>query len=536
MQESAGVQPEVGRTRSIEWRSYERSSKQRQAISKKAFVPRPIPLGLSLSLAKFPRLPKMKPYQLICLSILMSAGAGSGAAAPPAAGGCDWTWVQGAVFVPTNCVNEAQQWDEYDPAVNDRELHYASAYGINVVRVYLHYFVYLKKRDALLADIDDFLGRADKYGIKTEFVFFDDCWNQPPADLLSPGYHYPSPVPGVHNSQWLVCPGDDARKHYDQHLPRLKAYVQDIVSAHRADPRVAFWEIYNEPNKSAETIRLEKDALAWIRETDTPIPATATAGDFSGGPFSDFQSWHEYGAYNVLGGARSLCTECMNRKGQAVPGIVEHFRGKVGYIMWEFGIGRDNCRFAWDENREHPRKDETPTPFHGIVYPDGHPWSLEDARALLGPGRFAQARFFTVTYYRDPSFTRPAKTSVTPMIDFDLPDEEGAGSPDASAGVPRENYSIQYRGAVQAPAGGRYTISADCDGRLQVLVGGKPVVAQQQAGRRVSTGVVELEPGRTYPVVVRYSHAAGAASLHVSWAGPGFAQRILEPASHAGDL
>jgi hypothetical protein len=444
--------------------------------------------------------------------------------------------VQGAVFVPTNCVNEAQQWDEYDPAVNDRELRYASAYGINVVRVYLHYLVYLKKRDALLADIADFLGRADKYGIRTEFVFFDDCWNQPPGDLLSPGYRYPAPVPGVHNSQWLVCPGDDARNHYAEHRPRLRAYVQDIVSAHRADPRVAFWEIYNEPNKSAETVRLERDALEWIRETGTEIPSTATGGEFSGGPFSDFPSWHEYGAYDVNGDARSLCTECMNRSGQSVPGVVEHFRGRVGYIMWELGIGRDNCRFAWDENREHPRRGETPKPFHGIVYPDGHPWALADARALLGRERFAQARFFRVTYYGDDSFARPAKTSVAPMIDFDLPDEEGTGSPDASAGVPREHFSIAYAGTVRAPSAGTYTISADCDGRIEVLVDARPVIALRQPGRRVSTGTALLEPGRDYPVAVRYAHATGPASLHVSWSGPAFAARLLEPSSHPSGL
>ena len=83
----------------------------------------------------------------------------------------DWRWVKGAVFVPTKYVNEAQQWDEYDPAINDRELHYASVYGINCIRVYLHFDIYLKKKEALLKNIEDFLTRAGKYGIKTEFVF-----------------------------------------------------------------------------------------------------------------------------------------------------------------------------------------------------------------------------------------------------------------------------------------------------------------------------------------------------------------------------
>ena len=80
----------------------------------------------------------------------------------------DWRWVEGAVFVPTKNVNEAQQRDEYDPVNNDRVLHYASIYGI-----------------------------------KSEFVFFNDCWNRPDADILSLNYKYHGPIPGAHNSRWL---------------------------------------------------------------------------------------------------------------------------------------------------------------------------------------------------------------------------------------------------------------------------------------------------------------------------------------------
>jgi len=284
----------------------------------------------------------------------------------PAAADRDWTWVQGAVYVPTNCVNEAQQWDEYDPVVNERELHQASVYGINVVRVYLHYYIYLKKKDALLAHIEDFLGRASRYGIRTEFVFFDDCWNQPPKELLSADYRYPAPLPGVHNSQWLVCPGDDVRDHYEQHRQGLKAYVQDIVNAHKSDPRVVFWEIYNEPNKSAPTISLEKDAYVWIKETGTDIPVTATGKEFSGGPFSDFPSWHEYGSYTLFGGANALCTECMNRQGQSVPGIVEHFKGKTGFNSGSGGTtaALPGARTGRNRGQTKPRR-----PFTGSSIP-----------------------------------------------------------------------------------------------------------------------------------------------------------------------
>lgn len=477
------------------------------------------------------------PAAIAAAALLAAAGCAApsqphAASAPAAPAARDWRWVQGAVFVPTNAVNEAQQWDEYDPVVNDRELHYASLYGINVVRVYLHYYVYLKKRDALLADISDFLGRADSYGIKTEFVFFDDCWNQPPKELLGADYRYPAPLPGVHNSRWLVCPGDDVRSHYEENRARLKAYVQDIVSAHRDDPRVAFWEIYNEPTKSEATTRLEGDAAAWIRETGTRIPLTATGKEFSGGPFSDFPSWHEYGGYTIYGDAQSLCTECMNRQGQSVPGVVEHFKGKVGYIMWEFGIGRDNCRFAWSENRARPRPDETPVPFHGIVYPDGHPWSLDDARALLGREGYARTPFFCVQYFADDSFGRLLKTSVTPMIDFDLPDEAGVGSPDASAGVPRAHFSEQFDGSVSVPADGVYTFYVRSDGLAELWVDGQPALSKATLKRETAVGTARLRAGQRHSLRVRYVHGAGAASLHVSWSGPGFAERVLLPCLH----
>lgn len=448
---------------------------------------------------------------------------------PPAGCKADWRWVQGAVFVPTKYVNEAQQWDEYDPAINDRELHYASIYGINCVRVFLHFDIYLKKKDALLVEIEDFLARANKYGIKTEFVFFDDCWNQPDPDILSPDYKYPAPIPGVHNSRWIVSPGENIRRHYGQYQGRLKSYVQDIVNAHKNDPRIAFWETYNEPNHSAATIRLLRDAYAWIHETGTSIPVTATGRKFSGGPYSDFLSWHEYGDYAYTGAPDELCTECMNRHGQSVPGIVEHFKGKTGYIMWEFGIGRDNCRFAWGDNRDHPRSVETAMPFHGIVYPDGHPWSVDDVKALLGPERYAAAPLFDVTYFKDANFSQPAKQSVAPFIDFDLGTEPGTGSPDASADVPSENFSIRWSGSILPPSGGDYTFYADGDNRVKIFVDDKLLVDKETPARATVSETMKLDGGKPVLIRIEYVHATGNPTLHIYWSGPQLSRQILMP-------
>jgi hypothetical protein len=454
----------------------------------------------------------------------------------------DWRWVHGAVFVPTNCVNEAQQWDQYDPAINDRELHCASIYGINCVRVFLHYDIYLKNKKALLDHIEDFLTRADKYGIKVDFVFFDDCWNQPPGDILKADYRYPAPIFGVHNSRWLVSPGADVQSHYAEHRDHLRAYVQDIVSAHKADKRIAFWETYNEPNKSAETTRLGIDALAWIKETGCTIPVTATGTDSAGDPYAGFKSWHTYDADCRIKGdpLKALCTECMNRNAQSVPKIVEHFKGKTGFIIWEFGIGRDNCRFAWDQNGGHPAKTENAVPFHGMVYPDGHPWSVDDVKALLGPEVFARTPLFSVEYFKDDRFRESAKKSVTPFIDFDRLDERGVGSPDASAGIPKDHYSVRWTGTVVPPADGEYTFHADGDGLIKVTIDRVPIIDKTPRGeldgpRGHAGAAIELKKARTYSVVVEYVHGTGDSRLHVKWSGGDRQPQVLMSSTPAGE-
>ncbi len=244
----------------------------------------------------------------------------------------DWRWVKGAVFVPTNVVNEAQQWDEYDPAITDRELHYASVYGVNCVRVFLHYLIYKKKSEALLRDIEDFLTRADKYHIKVEFIFFDHAGTSRPAISSRPGTNIRPPFNGAHNSSWLQSRGKDVLAHYEENKDTLKAYVQDIVTAHRDDPRIAFWETYNEPAKDDAVKRLMADAIQWIHETGSTIPVTATSGEwFPGRASSDFLTFHDYNSSDWLPkeGSEALCTECMNRKDQSVASVVSQFRGRL---------------------------------------------------------------------------------------------------------------------------------------------------------------------------------------------------------------
>lgn len=437
----------------------------------------------------------------------------------------DWSWVKGAVFVPSNVVNEAQQWEEFDPVINDRELAYAAAYGFNLVRVFLHFAVWQKHPETFLNNIETFLQLADKHGIKTEFVFFDDVWD--PNPVLGP---YPAPIPGVHNSRWVQSPGDFVKDNYAYHREQLEAYVKDVVSRHAHDPRISFWETFNEPGngqnpaRSKVTQQLMNEARLWIKETESSIPVTATGGNpWLGEPFSDFYSWHFYEDYSgAEGGAATVCTETMNRRTQTVSGVVDYLRGKTGYVLWELMIGRDNCRFPWGNP---PGAPEPEVPFHGLIYPDGHPWSLADVKAVRGDD-LQGAPFFAVTYYTG-KFQTKVKSSITPFIDFDLGNESGTGSPDASAKIGVDHWSQRWRGKVTPAQSGEHLFYIDSDGVASLSINGQEVVKKTSKLRQEVSGSIALEAGRSYDVAIEYEHESGDASMHVKWSAPQGEKKVL---------
>ena len=300
----------------------------------------------------------------------------------------DWSWIKGAVFITSESVNSYQMWEEYHPEVVDRELGYARSIGLNTVQVYLNFLCWQKYGLTYLTRIEDFLQKADRRGLKTTLILFDDVGSVEPPHLAP----YAAPVPGVHNSQMQGSPGRDiVDNRYAEYRAQLKAYVQGVVKAHKNDTRILFWQTYNEPSH-ATTLPLLADAYAWIKEAGSAIPVTATGGGaFYGSYYSDFPSFHSYldpkapPAQNMVlgdGGPEHVCTETLDRPGVDVPKLVNYFAArKTGWVIWELMIGRDNCRFPWGSPQGAA---EPATPFHGLLYPDGHPWSQEDTRSIRG--------------------------------------------------------------------------------------------------------------------------------------------------------
>ncbi len=303
-------------------------------------------------------------------------------------------WLTGANFNPSTAINQLEMWQEatFDPETIDRELGYAEGVGFNTMRVYLHSLAYKADPEGFKQRMDTYLGLADKHGIKTMFVIFDDVWGKEPKIGTQP-----EPITGTHNSGWMQDPGDPASKN-EENFPALETYVKDIITTFKDDDRVLMWDLYNEPGNSGKlttSLPLLTGVFTWAREVNPSQPLTAGLWRWDFQELNTFQAlnsdiltYHEYEDADhhlrtlqllATHGRPMICTEYMartrnSRFANILPMLKEH---NVGAINWGLVAGKSNTIYAWNtpiEDGSEP--DEW---FHDVFRPDGTPYRQDEA-------------------------------------------------------------------------------------------------------------------------------------------------------------
>ncbi len=241
-------------------------------------------------------------------------------------------WLVGFNYIPATAINTTEMWqkDTFDPATIDKEMALAQDVGFNCARVFVQYLVWEGDSAGLKDRLEKFLAIANRHGIRTMFVLFDDCNFSPFSDPF-PGKQ-PDPIPGKYAHAWTPSPGPK-RAHDPKCWPKLKEYVQDIVGTFSQDARVLAWETWNEPLDDRAPLALVEASFAWARQVKPLQPVAAT--DYGStqmrelvGRLSDYVSFHNYSAANELeveikellkSGRPVLCTEWMFRPYDSVP-------------------------------------------------------------------------------------------------------------------------------------------------------------------------------------------------------------------------
>ncbi len=306
-------------------------------------------------------------------------------------------WLRGSNFNPSTAINQLETWqaESFDTATINRELGWAAEIGMNAMRVYLHHVAWEVDKEGFKGRMNTYLDIASKHGIKTIFVFFDDCWN--------PTYEagkQPDPKPGIHNSGWVRDPGDLLFS--DTTLVKtLEAYVKDVLTTFKDDKRITIWDLYNESGNSKygnKSLPLLKKVFQWGWEVRPSQPMSAGVWRLALSDLNKFQvensdiiTYHNYEspekhqvAIDTLKRYNRplVCTEYMARRNNSLftnimPILKEQ---NIGAINWGLVSGKSNTKYAWSE--PIPDGSEPPLWFHEIFHPDGTPYKQEEVDVI----------------------------------------------------------------------------------------------------------------------------------------------------------
>ena len=301
-------------------------------------------------------------------------------------------WLRGSNFQPSTAINQLEMFQaaSFDTAAINKELGWAKDLGFNVMRVYLHHLLWTSDKAGFENRLDTYLSISSKNGIKTLFVFIDDCWN----DTAFVGTQ-PQPKPGIHNSGWVRDPGTMLYTNPDT-LKTLEAYVKDVMTTFKNDSRILMWDLYNEPGNNAQhnkSMPLLKAVFQWAREVNPSQPVTAGVWN-NAPPFkelnkfqlenSDIITYHNYNYIdhhkNAIDTLRKynrplICTEYMARRNGSLFQLILPLlkQENVGAVNWGFVSGKTNTIFAWDTPINDGK--EPLLWFHDIYRKDGTPFS-----------------------------------------------------------------------------------------------------------------------------------------------------------------
>ncbi len=209
----------------------------------------------------------MNRMTMTCLSAVLAATALAGRTGP-------WTkeqawkwydaqpWMRGCNYLPASAANYTDMWQELGSearfAEMEREFALAERTGFNVMRLILHeqgFGVWLADHDGFMARFERWLKMLDDHKMRAIVLLGNDC--------SRPKEYWKLPKPGPQPNDWGYHGGRKVSQHGS--LPNAVGYTvlddpelnpkfydmcREIVTKYRADRRIAFWNLWNEPGNN----------------------------------------------------------------------------------------------------------------------------------------------------------------------------------------------------------------------------------------------------------------------------------------------
>ncbi len=256
--------------------------------------------------------------------------------------------IRGANYCYAEYGGHAGMWNNYSPAITERDLNYAQRLGINQIRCFITYGAFQSNSNRFRENLLHLVRAADQRGIGV------------------------MPVVGYNPAM--------QREGY----PGAEEWAKFLVDTLGKEPGLAFWDVYNEPDyppndpeRSAPRVAFAKHMAQVFRRLDGQTPVTiGFAYEYTMEQYTDevdvlvyhgYQQTRQAVQFDIerakLAGAaarKQVINDeigCVARANPYDTTIQEYVNAHVGYYLWELMIVWDGTR-GWGD-------------VHGIFYPDG---------------------------------------------------------------------------------------------------------------------------------------------------------------------
>ena len=282
----------------------------------------------------------------------------------------------------------------FDEQIIQQELGWAqNVVGLNSLRVFLSIAQYQTNREEFFKDFEKFLDIAESKGMTVMPVTGATGLRDPdaPATQTEPEFEF---KPGVIFGGFRGTAGG---VRWDDQWPRMKPIMKDFIQTlllrYSKDKRIILWDLCNEPPTAQRP--LVEYLFQWAREVDPSQPLSVC---WNGHDLSDVITFHTYMRPGLsapqaaparvdflteLDWARAwkrpiLCTEWLARPFGSTPENTLPFFSRYGIGWYSFALvvgGPSQYQYPWNWPIGSPEPKEW---FHGLLYPDGTPYKVEE--------------------------------------------------------------------------------------------------------------------------------------------------------------
>ena len=332
-------------------------------------------------------------------------------------------WIRGCNYMPASAANRVDQWQSLGAeerfAEVERELALAEKVGFNTLRLVVEhqgFGVWLAEHDSFMANFERYLQILARHGLRAIVVLGNDCsrpkelWElpKPGVQKYDVGYHG-----GRRVTQHGSNPNAVGYTTVDDPVLRPKFYAMcaELMTKYRADDRILFWNLWNEPGNNRRNDLTMKDLrelfeLAWSIDPKQPLAADVWTCRSSSpeavhpverlaGDLSDIISYHRYAnlceqkkTIDILRarwGRPMVNTEWLARLlGDDVATSYPLFaQERVGAVCWGFVAGKyqtyEPYEPMWTSQFTFRSADEPVTKwYHDLFRPSHHPYDPEE--------------------------------------------------------------------------------------------------------------------------------------------------------------